>query len=46
MANQMIELIRLMLLCVLHDTANYEYNKTISLMCNEIIDNIIEKEKI
>ena len=31
---------------VLYGTPNYEYNKTISLMCNEIIDNIIEKEKI
>ena len=29
-----------MLLCVLHDTANYEYNKTITLYCNKMIDKI------
>ena len=27
---------------VLHGTPNYEYNKTISLMCNKIIDNLHE----
>ena len=29
-----------MLICVLYDTANYEYNKTITLYCNKMIDKI------
>ena len=35
-----------MIISVLHDTVNYEYNKDIALFCNKVIDDISNNTNI